>query len=89
MPDLLAYSVPLFLNQPCDQTLRQGADPNLADLDGMTPLMVAAANGNMKGVKLLLQNGAERGLARTGSHPEGWLRGSGSGVSEVRMGPGQ
>jgi hypothetical protein len=55
----------------------------------MTPLMVAAANGNMKGVKLLLQNGAERGLARTGSHPEGWLRGSGSGVSEVRMGPGQ
>ncbi len=46
-----------------------GASPNTADLDGMTPLMVAAANGATKGVELLLKHGAGASLSWTGSFP--------------------
>eukprot|EP01047_Picozoa_sp_COSAG01_P137320 COSAG01_NODE_67816_length_266_cov_0.532934_1_plen_56_part_10 len=34
--------------------LERGADPNLADSAGLTPLMRAAVAGNLAGVRLLL-----------------------------------
>ena len=39
--------------------LRVGADPNLADKDGVTPLMSAARDGKAESMKLLLDNGAD------------------------------
>jgi len=36
-----------------------GADVNKASNDGMTPLMVATANGNIPGIKYLLEKGAD------------------------------
>jgi ankyrin repeat protein len=45
-PELLTYSVPLFLKRQCDRTL------------GDTPQMVAAANGHLELLRLLLAWGA-------------------------------
>ena len=59
----------------------QGASPCTADLDGMTPLMTAAANGNQRGVQLLLEHGAAATLSWAGAHPEGWKRVPKSGIS--------
>ena len=61
------------------------ANPTLGDLDGMAPLMNAAACGDVRKVRLLLDRGARHyaanggaALHARGSHPEGWapLRGS-------------
>ena len=58
------------------------ANVNTSDLDGMTPLMVASANGATKGVKLLLEYNAVDGLGWVGAHPEGFKKGAaGSGMS--------
>ena len=49
---------------------------DVCDLDGMTPLMVAAANGNVRALKLLIEHdaAANGGLLRRGKHAEGWRR---------------
>jgi ankyrin repeat protein len=39
--------------------LAKGADPNLGDTDGRTPLLVASSNGHEEVVKLLIAAGAE------------------------------
>ncbi|KAI9901259.1 hypothetical protein N3K66_003076 [Trichothecium roseum] len=39
--------------------LESGADPNLCDEDGRTPLHIACATGMIEGVKLLLRHGAD------------------------------
>jgi ankyrin repeat protein len=44
------------------------ADPNLADSDGVTPLMKAADRGDLEKVKLLLS----RGASRTAKDNRGW-----------------
>jgi ankyrin repeat protein len=46
IPDSLTYSMSLFLKRQCDRTL--GADPELADDDGPTPLMLAAQEGQLE-----------------------------------------
>ena len=40
--------------------LRQGADPNIADREGYTPLHYAVMKGNLAVVNVLLQKGANR-----------------------------
>lgn len=40
--------------------LKAGADPNIRDLDGQTPLHWAAEEGSIDTVELLLKRGAER-----------------------------
>jgi ankyrin repeat protein len=52
--------------------VKHGANPNIGDIDGMTPLMSAAANGCTPMVKLLLANKAATGLHLKGLHREGW-----------------
>jgi hypothetical protein len=37
----------------------RGADPNLASANGQTPLMMAAARGNVEAMRLLIEQGAE------------------------------
>jgi hypothetical protein len=37
----------------------RGADPNLASANGQTPLMMAAARGNVEAMRLLIEKGAE------------------------------
>jgi ankyrin repeat protein len=39
--------------------LDNGADPNLASANGQTPLMMAAARGNVEAMSLLIEKGAE------------------------------
>ena len=50
-PEREASSLMLLLNA--------GAEPNQSDEEGWLPLMVAAANGQLNLVKLLVENGAE------------------------------
>ena len=40
--------------------LRAGADPDPVNLNGVTPLMLAASNGDLNAVRLLLNAGADR-----------------------------
>ena len=50
--------------------LRQGADPNIADSAGYTPLHYAVMKGNLNAVQALLQKGANRDAASiSGSTP--------------------
>ena len=42
------------------QLLKDGADPNIAENNGTTPLMEAASGGAFDLVNLLLENGADR-----------------------------
>jgi Ankyrin repeats (3 copies) len=42
-----------------EKLLRQGANVNAADAQGMTPLLFAAANGHTRAVKFLLGKGAD------------------------------
>jgi ankyrin repeat protein len=42
-----------------EKLLKQGADVNAADTQGMTPLLFAAANDHVKAVKFLLDKGAD------------------------------
>ena len=50
--------------------LRQGADPNIADREGYTPLHYAVMKGNLAVVNVLLQKGANRDAASiSGSTP--------------------
>jgi len=39
--------------------LEAGANPNVADEDRVTPLMVAAMKGNLEAVRLLVTHGAD------------------------------
>lgn len=50
MPGLLPIAAAL---------LASGADPNIADSDGLTPLHLAAGRAHLEGVKLLLKAGAD------------------------------
>ncbi|MEW6531564.1 MAG: ankyrin repeat domain-containing protein [Thermodesulfobacteriota bacterium] len=43
--------------------LNAGADPNMADENGFTPLMFAAMNGRVEGVRMLLHRGARVDVA--------------------------
>lgn len=54
------------------ELLKRGADPNVGDADGMTPLMNSAACGDVEKLKLLLEHGADKGLKQRGAHSEGW-----------------
>jgi ankyrin repeat protein len=47
--------------------LEGGADPGRADSDGTTPLMVAAGNGQLEVLRLLLERGAAVDPAQPGS----------------------
>ena len=50
--------------------LRQGADPNIADREGYTPLHYAVMKGNLAVVNVLLQKGANRdAISISGSTP--------------------
>ena len=50
--------------------LRQGADPNIADSAGYTPLHYAVMKGNLAVVNVLLQKGANRdAISISGSTP--------------------
>lgn len=42
-----------------DALLEAGANPNLCDKDGSTPLMIAAKMGRKKVVETLIENGAD------------------------------
>ena len=42
-----------------ESLLRNGADINISNSDGMTPLMAAANNGNMDIIRMLLARGAD------------------------------
>jgi ankyrin repeat protein len=43
--------------------IKNGADVNQADDDGMTPLFIASANGYIEVVKYLIRNGANLNMA--------------------------
>lgn len=49
----------------CDLLLRAGADPNIADNSGTTPLMFAALNGGIDIVRALIGKGADTHLKDT------------------------
>lgn len=73
---VLAYATKRWFTLAKELLGSHGASANVCDLDGMTPLMVAAANGNSKALKLLIEHGAAAngGLLRRGAHAEGWRR---------------
>jgi hypothetical protein len=58
------------------EMFRRGADPNIGDANGMTPLINSAACGDIALLKLFLAHGAHRGLNQKGKHPCGWKHGS-------------
>jgi hypothetical protein len=78
---IYAFAPSRWLGLAQELLRNHGADPSTADLDGMTPLMVACANGATKGVKLLLEHGAAATLHWEGAHPEGFKRTPQSGMS--------
>lgn len=48
--------------------LKRGADPNLTPDWGLTPLMVAAQQGNLSAVSVLLEHGADPALRSPAGH---------------------
>ncbi len=54
----LSAAVNLKNSVLAQQLIQMGANVNAQDIDGTTPLMFAAYNGDMEMVKLLIQNGA-------------------------------
>lgn len=58
---------------------RNGADPNVVDVSGQTPLLIASRARNKKVVRRLLEAGADVSIPdRSGLTPLHWSAGNGS-----------
>uniref|UniRef100_A0A3Q0KHR8 Putative myotrophin n=1 Tax=Schistosoma mansoni TaxID=6183 RepID=A0A3Q0KHR8_SCHMA len=64
---LIHYAADYGQKEICDYLIRNGADINVNDGFGVTPLLAAIYEGHIDCVSLLLNNGAKLGLAPDGS----------------------
>ncbi|CAH8520026.1 unnamed protein product [Schistosoma mattheei] len=64
---LIHYAADYGQKEICDYLIRNGADINVNDSFGVTPLLAAIYEGHIDCVSLLLNNGAKLGLAPDGS----------------------
>ncbi|KAK4471982.1 hypothetical protein MN116_005360 [Schistosoma mekongi] len=64
---LMHYAADFGQKEICDYLIRKGADINVNDNFGVTPLLAAIYEGHVDCVSLLLNNGAKLGLAPDGS----------------------
>jgi len=62
--------------------LRQGAELNLQDFEGITPLMIAAANGDANALKTLLSKGADTKIGESKDGETALIRAIDAGKTE-------